>query len=626
MSMPKGLLDLLVKEESYRVCHLLTAQAFVRFCSERGVTVNEERLGHLERLGLFLPLLRIYKFDVTHKIEFVEDGKRYLDHGFLDDGEDWSGDTKVELAEFAFQHRYIDSWLAEGYAWSPSDTQSPWLDTLNSEPRRHEAYYSQFQIFVLDHLLRRLTFHVQMEWSVADDGHSEVNREKERHAFTLETTRHLIERKGETSDFDLIAALCQFISDRYYPKTQTDLRRITVPDGIGGWPSWDWFAYSRAWKAAHVVEAFDITAHKLKNLYEFMARQWSHLDPLEKWVALTQFVSVDRRKQLKGDALYGQTLLEMAQMLRWLYQDAFDETVPELPEPFEATRTILNPIPGVVPRDQPMEALELVANEFRVNPKPQLVLFVEGQTEEAVIPLVFTQLFGASLFVYGIELANLQGVTNATGGKKDGLSALWRLVDYLHHHQTIAIVLMDREGLAAKNLGRGLPAARSTYSSNRKVTRPQYVKLWKLSFEFDNFYDWEIAAVLTKFGGKQFTGTEVASCRRSALGQIAGGKIHKIADLYKQKIGADLNKPKFGKALIGFMFSITPRRKPNNRPISRFLEKVARLASTNHQPVTSVIREYNQLSGYLGTLQPGAVARRNKLGMRGIKKRGARIR
>jgi len=618
MRIPKRVLDLLVERESYRVCHLQTTQDFVRFCSERGVTVDDRRLAHLERLGLFLPLLRIYKFDVIHKIEFVEDGKRYVDHGILDSGEHWSGDTKVELAQLDFPRRYIESWRAEGYAWSPRECKSPRLDSLKSEPRRHEAYYSQFQILALDHLLRELTLRVQMEWSVADDGHSEAKRDNDRDAFMLETTRHLIERKGGPSNLDLIAALCQLISDRYYPKTQTDLRRITVPAGMGGWPSWDWFVYIQGWKASDVVELFDLTAPELKSLYEFVACKWSHIDPLERWVALTQFVAVDKRKQLKGDALHGQTIFEMAQMLRWLHQDAFEET---LPEPFEATRTIFTPIPDVVPRDRPMEALDLVANDFRVNPKPQLVLFVEGQTEEAVIPLLFEQMFGASLLVYGIELTNLHGVNNATGSKKDRFSAVWRLIDYLHHHQTVAMVLMDREGLAEKNLGRGLRRALSTYSSNRKVTRPEYVKLWTLSFEFDNFYDWEIATVLTTVGQKPFTAMEVAACRRSALDKISGRKLLKIADLYRQKTNADLNKPEFGKALIDFMFGTTSKRKPNNRPIVRFLEKVAGLAAKNHQPDTSTIRDYNQLSGYLGSLQPGAVARRNKMGIRRLKKR-----
>ena len=71
-----------------------------------------------------------------------------------------------------------------------------------------------------------------------------------------------------------------------------------------------------------------------------------------------------------------------------------------------------------------------------------------------------------------------------------------------------------------------------------------------------------------------------------------------------------LNKPDLGRALVERMFEASTIRPPLKRPISRFLIKVVELASRNHQPSTHAMWEYNQRTGFLGTLKPGAVAKR----------------
>jgi hypothetical protein len=69
------------------------------------------------------------------------------------------------------------------------------------------------------------------------------------------------------------------------------------------------------------------------------------------------------------------------------------------------------------------------------------------------------------------------------------------------------------------------------------------------------------------------------------------------------------------------MFDPGTKRKPEHRPIARFLNQVAELAARNHQPLTHAMWEYNQRSGHLGTLRPGAVARRKDPFGQPIKKR-----
>jgi len=581
---------------------------FVSFCRDRNINVSSERLRQLERLKLFFPVLRIYRNDTVRKIELLDEGRRYRDLGELREDEQWGGETRTELAGFDFSRHVIQSWLECGVAWFPCANAPPHIETIDFEAQRHEAYFSQFQLLELDRLLQSLTVTVEVEWALEDDGTVNAGWGDDLKPNLSSFARRVAE-SGLQNDLASIGAICQLISDRYYPKTQSDERHITVSDGGMHFRNWNWYEYARNWDAPALAKLLDVEKASLRTCYEQVARAYRHVDPLEQWQELVRFVSVDKRKKLKGDALKALALGEMAKMLRLFYNDAFDA---KLEASEELSRTIIHRIPDVTPEEDPLRALELVANGFGVNPKPQAVLFMEGATEMAVVPAIFDALYAAAPNVFGIELVGLGGVSNATGGKDSSNSALWRLVDYLHHHQTVAFVLLDSEGLAPKNVGVGLPRAHSIHFPDRLATRKNYIKLWKLSFEMDNFNDAELAKALTDYaqGRANFSATDVKQCRESAKNPSKNKKLRTLDVLYTERAGRNLNKPKFGLALVTLMFDPSTKRKPSRRPIAVFLDKVAKLAALNHQPVTHAMWEYNQRSGYLGALRTGAVSRR----------------
>lgn len=276
---------------------------------------------------------------------------------------------------------------------------------------------------------------------------------------------------------------------------------------------------------------------------------------------------------MKDDALRAQTFGEMAKMLRLFYRDAFGESL----DPHgEFGTTVIDRVPDIVIEGDPLRALELLANDFGINPKPQVVLFVEGATEHVAVPRLFDKMFASTPSIFGIELVNLGGVSNATGGKDSTYSALWRLIDYLHHHQTIAFVLLDNEGLAPINIGRSLRRAQSIHFPDRRATRPNYVKLWKLSFEMDNFNNAELAKALTSYaqGRARFSAADVKLCRDSIRSARKNTKLLTLETLYTQRSGGPLKKPQFGQILVDLMFDPSTKRKPQHRPIVRFLDKV----------------------------------------------------
>ncbi|HLO75370.1 MAG TPA: TOPRIM nucleotidyl transferase/hydrolase domain-containing protein [Magnetospirillum sp.] len=608
MRFPEQFTNILIDREGFRACPLLSQSEFIRLCRDCGMSVDLTRLQKLERLGLFFPVLRIYRPDIKIKVEYVDGGRRYRDLGPLEEGENWTGDTISELAEFGFGARYIRGWREEGFAWDPRVVASSHMESIETESRRHEAYFSRFQIYDLDFLLNSLTLHVQMEWSLGDDGSPAKRRTAYNNASMAKHVKDIIETLRDGRHGDIAAALCQLVSDRYFPKTQTDERRITLSSSLD-FHKWDWYAFCREWDASQALIPFDMSAKDLNGLYDGLTTITNHVDPIEAWHPLTRFIRVEKRKKLKGDALKAVIFREMARMLAFAYRDRFGEG---LPDQDEIGRQIFIKIPDIRPEDDPLRTLELVANDFGLNPKPQLVLLIEGETEETVIPIIVDKIWATSLGVIGVELVNLKGVANATGPKKgNDHSALWRFIDYHHHHQTIVMVLMDNEGNASEKLAKRLTSASSLHFPDRRVTRRNYVKLWKLSFELDNFSDTELALALTSFSGALFTAKDVSGCRQAAKNPPRnGGKLLTIGSLFRDRTGHDLDKPEFAKTLIDLMLDPSCRRSPGKRPIVQYLDKVIERASRNHQPTTQAMWEYNQRTGYLGTLKPGAAARR----------------
>lgn len=85
-----------------------------------------------------------------------------------------------------------------------------------------------------------------------------------------------------------------------------------------------------------------------------------------------------------------------------------------------------------------------------------------------------------------------------------------------------------------------------------------------------------------------------------------------IDRVYIERIGTALDKPALGLLLVEAMFDAKSRRSIGNRPITRFLVRVAKKAARNFQPVTEEDWRINQRSGYLGSLQPAAKRERRR--------------
>jgi hypothetical protein len=354
---------------------------------------------------------------------------------------------------------------------------------------------------------------------------------------------------------------------------------------------WSWYEEAQKWDPQRAQSLFELTPDRLKHAYETLAGAQSSIDPLVRWYPLIQFVSIDDRRRLKGAALLAETIREGALMLRSLYADLYNET---LPPPNEVYATVITHIPELPVRKDVRRHLELVVNDYGLNPQPKLVLFLEGESEERIIKRLFDEHFGFPPGRAWIEIVVMRGVDNATGGKKDGYGAILRLFDYLHHHQTLAFILLDNEG-NAKRLKTAAANSRSIFGHRNRITRPEYVRVWSRSVEFDNFSNSELADALSEAtGGRhQFTTAEVSACRESPAPGAA------LSRLFDNRTSYGLQKLRLSDLLAEKLLSPNSRRAIGNRPIVKVLERVVKLATKNSFPVMQEVWEKNQASKIL---------------------------
>ena len=556
----------IVESGALLACPLLGTARFVRFCRDCGLDLDRERLIRLERLGLFAPVFRVRT-------------------------------PRKPAALFRIPPNKGNNWFTK--QWARDTTATPRNhDVPAHTDRTREGNYSGFQIDHLHLVLTELTLNVRLDSFLDQQAGRPIDWHKH-------GTRWM--EYAETCSADLrehhyrraVALLCQHISNRYFPETQTDMRTIQVRRGHSSddWVDihahgWDWEEGADLWDPGRTERLYALTPEKLRHAYRGLAMDQARCDPIQHWYQVTQFISIHERRKLKHDALRAETMRAGAHMLRLLHRDLYGK---DLPHPNEVAGSIVNHVPELDARQDVRHHLELVANRFGVNPQPKLSLIVEGPSEEAAVTHIFEKYYGVHPGKYGIEIIVLGGVDAATGSKKgDRFGAIIRLIDYLHHHQTFAFLILDNENYAAR-LKAKARAARSIHGRRRYVTRAEYIRIWKDSFEFDNFSCTEIAAALTELaqGAATFGVSDVANAKRARN----PGSV--LKSLYKTKANYGLNKIHLATILVDTMMSPTTRRDIENRPIIKILNRVERLAARNHLPTTQRTRDANQRSRFL---------------------------
>jgi len=258
---------------------------------------------------------------------------------------------------------------------------------------------------------------------------------------------------------------------------------------------------------------------------------------------------------------------------------------------------------GVGITQNELQYLEFLTNQYHLNPRPKLILVVEGNGEAEQFPRLAKELFGYSFPQVGIEVVNLQGVGNFTGKKgKDKYGALERFIDDYHHRQTVVFVVLDDEGRVSK-IKEKLLKAHSKYDPKRMVTKEEYIQVWdNKNIEFDNFSHDEIARAMTKLsrGRYTFKVDEIADCENC----FSAGESNPLGKLFNEKLKYDPSKLELLNILFGFIISCPENEFDADgkakRHVVQVIEKVRELAAKNYPSDTQDTWRKYQESGYFG--------------------------
>jgi hypothetical protein len=235
-------LNHIIDSEYFIVCPFLPTERFISYCSERNIRTSGDQLELFEKLGIFYPVARVRYPKYRIKIEYFSDGRHYRNLGPLEEAEEWPGETKEVYSSFYFKKDFARSWLEEGYLWSPSSKPFvPW-ETFKDEEGDDliESFYSMFQCYSLHELIESMqvaTISADQLISYSKERLEEVLSKRMRWA-----ERIIAQHQEYHANDEIIPTLCQIISNRYYPQTQTDRRTIKGSGSSGGGivhsPSW----------------------------------------------------------------------------------------------------------------------------------------------------------------------------------------------------------------------------------------------------------------------------------------------------------------------------------------------------------------------------------------------------
>jgi hypothetical protein len=562
---------------------LLNVDAFVRYCKDRGIEVSQERLERFEELGVFLPMLRIRWPKIQIKIRARENGEGHEELGILQEGEEWSGELKEENGGFLWwDYDAVQSLLDEGYLWTPTRERfQPWTAYKNEDGWWDvESYYSMFQTLPLFKFLESTTVTVGIDriasWSKEDA--VKWFEMWEPHAGKIIS----VFQDGESA-FDTAAKLCQVLSSRYLPYAQSDGATISVPHP----DFFDWDKFRREWNAEEFLARIGASVEQVADRWQTAIMQARSVDPLDSWRDFVAFFRRSWKERLKGKALLAQTWWTMEKMLNLFHEDLVGhkryefDAAPEDQELFYGK--------GIPKND--LKFLEFLTNRYGVNPRPKLILVVEGDGEEEQFPRIAEELIPPTFPKMRIAVMNIKGIGE--------LPKLERLIDHYHSLQTIVFLVLDRENNAQGRKNK-LVQTPSKWNPTRTITKEEYIHLWDKNIEFDNFTNEEIARGMTQASGNryEFSFEEVANCRSKF-----GGERDPLSKLYEEVLNYGLPKTQLLKNLFDYAIA-SPEMdiagEKVRRPIIDVILNVKHLAFRNHQPSDLDAWKETQDSDWLG--------------------------
>jgi hypothetical protein len=357
-----------------------------------------EQLEELHRVGALVPLFRFKKntrplLDEAHQRKLPAtfvwlDRDVYFAMSLYENKEIGTLiDPQIEAYKtwYSYMHSYKTAYLYPNDSTNEEKMGSFWESSF---------FYSLYQLLLIPKLRNLL-------WQM------HRHRRRQKHPSIWKFRLRLNERqqkeilKEATENRELMIALTA-LEAKYLPKLKGH-HFSAVYSGFDDFVE-ELRAYQRSFNPTVILDWIGWDADKVKNTAEKLLWQADKLDPLGDWYELVRMCHPDMLNRLRGDALIALDHRRAAEMLLRFYEDlqAHDAAPPfeDVPKRFRG--------PHNTRLKYDLGTLDEVLMEFGLSPQPVVVLIIEGETEEYIVPKTM-KLLGIPQYSSFIQTFNIKG-------------------------------------------------------------------------------------------------------------------------------------------------------------------------------------------------------------------------
>jgi hypothetical protein len=642
-----------IEQEKFVQNPPLETARFIEFCQKRGIHTSERELEFLEKERLLIPLVRIERpIGEEEMMEVVTgDGAtraRPAESGLRDDEREVRRYVRRFYFSYAFDDRFTSlllNWLENGNLFDPAERPfQAWSsfigEELASQRQKVISFYSSFQIYWLEKVKSHSAFSI----SLHEDPITAVQQQM---VFLQRRRRDL------ASQYDAFRVRLEFLLSIQtfcfpYGKTGSKfMQLIGTPE-----QTQKWHEARRTFDPKAEVDLLGIEIEAVASWYKLSSAKAMQLlgitNKTDDWIQLWKSIRWDKKDALEGSIRLGIEYLQWALMLKRFLQSYLGRKILDVDEISNVSPDdIVTREPSASERElrasrdwlyfDPREnknyyydkyrRLFYLSNRFELDYQLRVMVFVEGETEEQVLPRFFEEEFGATPEEYGIRILTFEGVDKLLSTSKaaeklrmlitelereerqqiltrsekarlndviedfkrtDIVITNWTsLISYnLEQWQIIPFFIADNEGNAKLFLDSGGPIRfeNATYNLPK-----EWKYIWGIDnqnapfegkdFEFANFSDLEIAQAVAEILGETVDAQYVKDVRASGAGinsinpKVKRNKIRIVERLSENLITA---YKKRGDASI------------LERPVFKAIDRIMNLVLMNRLPVYRV--------------------------------------
>ena len=361
-----------IEKEMYLQNPPLRMDKFLKLCNKYDISLSRKELELYEKMGLFNPIFRI----------------KYVKHEILNDF-NYFNFTKKEKEELLRA-------LNENRIFPLNDVNFRDYDKFEANDVKFINYYSIFQIELIYDIHTRFKYPRNI---LLNDDKESIEIYKKGCIHLLSDT-YLADKKWLT--------FLLSISRLYYPRSHHDFKifKLNSEDK-------SWFDDRKEFSTVELLRKYSYDYEHIKRRMNGYIDKFRDLMGIknydEEWFLFFEYLNRDYKLKLEKTTGLAYYFFSLALMLKFFLEDYFIETSQEI----DYNRYAL------FNKENKYDLLFYLSNKFKMNYQPNLIIFVEGNSEITVLNKLFKWYFGYPPEEKGIEIISFDGVTKLISTYED---------------------------------------------------------------------------------------------------------------------------------------------------------------------------------------------------------------